>query len=308
MKANTLKWLAYITCIGMLLVVLNGAMVTANDAGQGCGAEWPLCHGKFVPAHTLASIIEYTHRAVSGLVGILVLMLFIAVWKFVKERKDAWWYAFIALLFTVVQAVMGALAVVLGQAPAVMALHYGFSLIAFAATLLLSLVMYRRAKGLQDLPSVQAAGITRWFRNLTWATAIYCYAVVYVGAFVRHTEAGGGCQGWPLCNGEVIPELHGITLIAYLHRLAALILFILVAAVAHFAYHHHKHIRDLQWAGIASLVLVTGQVLSGAWVVFTFGNEEVGLFSSILHTVLIAGLFGVLCYMSVRVWQWGKRQ
>jgi cytochrome c oxidase assembly protein subunit 15 len=306
LRANTLKWLAYITCIGMMLVLLNGALVTKTGSGQGCGTDWPLCHGKFVPAYTISSMIEYSHRAVSGLVGILVLVLFIAVWKYAKDRKDAWWYALTALIFTFIQAIMGALAVVLGQAPAVMALHYGFSLIAFAGTLLLSIVLYRRSKGLGD-KTPQGVVITNWFRNLTWIVTLYSYMVVYVGAFVRHTEAYGGCQGWPLCNGEIIPTLQGTTLIAFVHRVAALLLFIAVAALAHFAYYNHKQIREMRLAGICALVLVTAQILSGAWVVFTLGNDNIGLFAGLLHTVLIAGLFGILCYMSVRVWQLGKR-
>lgn len=306
LKANTLKWLAYVTCIGMMLVLLNGALVTKKDAGQGCGADWPLCHGKFIPAKTIESMIEYSHRAVSGLVGLLVLLVFIMVWKTVKDRKDAWWYAFIALVFTIVQAIMGAFAVVWGQVPAVMALHYGFSLLAFAGTLMLSIVLYRRSRGLTD--SLHAnQRISPAFRTGVWLVTIYSYIVVYVGAFVRHTEAAGGCQGWPLCNGEVIPTLQGVTLIAFLHRVAALLLFIAVAAVAHFAYHRHRHIREIQLAGIWSVALCLMQIFSGAWVVFSAGNEDLELFAGLLHTVIVAGLFAVLCYMSVRVWQLGKR-
>lgn len=306
LRANTLKWLAYITCIGMMLVLLNGALVTKTGSGQGCGAEWPLCNGKFVPAYTITSMIEYSHRAVSGLVGILVLVLFIAVWRHVKERKDAWWYALIAFLFTFIQAIMGALAVVLGQVPAVMALHYGFSLIAFAGTLLLSIVLNKWSRGLDDnAPS--DLYVSGRFRTATWIVTLYAYVVVYIGAFVRHTEAYGGCQGWPLCNGEIIPELHGTTLIAFIHRVAALILFVAVATLAHFAYHNHKQIRELRIIGVCALILCAAQILSGAWVVFTLGDENAGLFAGLFHTVLIAGLFGVLCYMSVRVWQMGKR-
>lgn len=307
MKTNKLNWLSYITCFGMVLVLLNGALVTKTGSGQGCGSDWTiwLCNGKFVPAKTIESLIEYSHRAVSGIVGILVLVLFILVWKYVKERKDTLWYASIALFFTYVQAVMGALAVVKGQVPAVMALHYGFSLLAFAGTLMLSIGLYRRSKGLADPPRTLPA-VSKRFRNSVWLVAIYSYIVVYVGAFVRHTESWGGCQGWPLCNGEVIPALHGSTLIAFLHRVAALLLLIVVAVMAHFAYHRHKHVREIRIAGVWALVLCASQVLSGAWLVLSMHNENAHLYASLLHTVLVSGLFGVLCYLSARVLQLGK--
>ena len=45
------------------------------------------------------------------------------------------------------------------------------------------------------------------------------------------------------------------------------------------------------------------QVFSGALIMATMHNEEVYVFSALGHTLLISALFGVLCYLSVRVWQ-----
>ncbi|MNP57862.1 Heme A synthase [compost metagenome] len=45
------------------------------------------------------------------------------------------------------------------------------------------------------------------------------------------------------------------------------------------------------------------QVFSGAAVVYTLDNERLYIFAALAHILLIASLFGVLCYMSVRVWQ-----
>ena len=131
------KLLTVLTCIGMLLVLIAGVLVTKMDAGRGCGDDWPLCNGKFIPAYTLESLIEYNHRLISGIVGILVLITFVAVLRSMKERRDAIFYASSALIFTVVQAILGAMAVVWPQSDPVLALHFGISLIAFASTMLL---------------------------------------------------------------------------------------------------------------------------------------------------------------------------
>lgn len=72
----------------MFLILAMGALVTKADAGRGCGDEWPLCHGKFVPAHTISSFIEYSHRLVVGIVTIILIATFILVFRYVK-RKDA---------------------------------------------------------------------------------------------------------------------------------------------------------------------------------------------------------------------------
>ena len=50
-----------------LLVILWGAYVRATGSGAGCGSHWPLCNGEVVPRSAgLATLIEFTHRATSG--------------------------------------------------------------------------------------------------------------------------------------------------------------------------------------------------------------------------------------------------
>ncbi len=62
-------------------VVLWGAYVRATGSGAGCGNHWPLCNGEVTPhSPTMATIIEFTHRASSGIDLVLVALL--AVWAF----------------------------------------------------------------------------------------------------------------------------------------------------------------------------------------------------------------------------------
>lgn len=303
MKTNSLKWLAYLSCIGMFLVLLAGALVTKTGSGRGCGDDFPLCNGKFIPAYTVESIIEYSHRAVTGVVGLVILATAIAIPRYLKQRKDAKWYAIGALFFTIVQAILGAMAVMFAQSSAVKALHFGISLMAFACTLLLAVLMRRLSQGKADNVPTAGRSVSKGFRNAVWIVGIYCYIVVYIGAFVRHTESSGGCVGWPLCNGQVIPELSGATLIAFTHRIAAFVLFIVIAAVAFVASRKYNHIRELYSASLWALALVVLQVFSGGFVTVTFGSEDWQLFSSMLHTAIISVLFSVLSYLCIRAWQ-----
>lgn len=189
----------------------RGAVVTKTGSGLECGNEWPLCHGKLIPAYTVGSMIEYTHRLFSGLAGLLSLASMIAFWRYARNRRDLLVYAFMTLLFVIVQGGMGALAVIKSQSAAVMALHMGFSLIAFSSSLMLALGTKRRHEAGEYDPKMelQKQPVSKAFRNLTCFTAFYSYVVVYIGAFVSHTDSRGGCSGWPLCNGEWVPELSG---------------------------------------------------------------------------------------------------
>ncbi|NOU82821.1 heme A synthase [Paenibacillus sp. LMG 31459] len=302
MTTLQLKWLSYITCLVMFLALLGGAVVTKTGSGLECGNEWPLCHGKLIPAYTVGSLIEYTHRLFSGLAGLMSLASMFAFWRYARKRRDLLTYALLTLIFVVVQGGMGALAVIKSQSAAVMALHMGFSLIAFASSLMLALGA-RRIYLSGEENSTAEPKVSRGFRNLTWFTALYSYMVVYIGAYVSHTDSQGGCSGWPLCNGEWIPELSGGVGIVFIHRVAAALLFLLTAILGHLAFWKYKELPELRALGLAAVLLCLMQVFSGAAVVHTLYNERLYIFTALSHILLIAGLFGVLCYMSVRVWQ-----
>ena len=65
-----------------LAVILWGAYVRATGSGAGCGEHWPLCNGVVIPrAEKLQTVIEFLHRATSGIsLSLTVLGVFWA-WK-----------------------------------------------------------------------------------------------------------------------------------------------------------------------------------------------------------------------------------
>ena len=66
-------WYAWSVLAFNLAVVLWGAYVRASGSGAGCGSHWPLCNGEVMPqSPAAATIIEFTHRLMSGLDLLLV--------------------------------------------------------------------------------------------------------------------------------------------------------------------------------------------------------------------------------------------
>lgn len=286
------------SCIVMLLVLLAGALVTNTDSGRGCGDDWPLCNGKFVPAYTVESMIEYSHRAISGLAGILTLLTFLMTMKSFRQYGEAVLYAGGALLLTIVQALMGAAAVLWPQSDAVMAIHFGISLLAFATTMLL-LIWIRRMRR-TGRSSSWATPVPRKFYGIMLFTTIYSYCVVYLGAYIRHTDSSGGCVGWPLCNDEFVPTLEGATLPVFLHRLAAIVLFFILVYVFVAVRRSGARGEVLRATSAWSLVLVIAQIGSGAWLTHELTNEDMFLFTSLLHNLIISGLFTIMLDMLIR--------
>ncbi|HEY8342811.1 MAG TPA: heme A synthase [Calditerricola sp.] len=293
MVPRGLRLLAVATTIGMLLLLFGGALVTKTGSGDGCGDSWPLCNGRLLPPLELEAIIEWSHRLVTAL--ITPLLVATVVWSWRRAGHIPWvrFFGSCALLTTFVQALLGAAAVVWGQSDFIMALHFGISLTAFACVLLIAIQLYvgekaRRAK----------APVPRRFLWLVAGSAAYTYVVVYLGALVRHTGSSMAIPDWPLNFGRLIPPLTGQIAIQFLHRAAALALLVMVVAIVVMAERALRDRRDLLWAGRFALGLMGLQVVSGGLVVLSGLN----LMAALVHTVLVAALFGVLVWMTLQAW------
>ena len=100
---------AWVVLLFNLAVILWGAFVRATGSGAGCGAHWPLCNGEVVPrAPALATMIEFTHRATSGVALLLVVLL--ALWVFQERAKGhpARSAAAASVVFILAEAAVGA--------------------------------------------------------------------------------------------------------------------------------------------------------------------------------------------------------
>jgi heme a synthase len=96
---------------------------------------------------------------------------------------------------------------------------------------------------------------------------ILTYLLIVFGGYVASSESGMGCgPEWPLCNGEVLPELKGETLIEFAHRMIGLFLVILTVGL-YFTIRKRKPDDALNKAGLWMISLLTIQVLAGAVVV-----------------------------------------
>ncbi|ASS91687.1 MAG: heme A synthase [Bacillaceae bacterium] len=284
-----LKWLGVVTTIVMLFVLIGGALVTKTGSSQGCGRSWPLCHGKVLPDPlTLETIIELSHRLVSGIAGILVLCLVIWAWKAIGHKKETKLLCFLAIFFIVLQALIGAAAVVWGQSDAVLALHFGISLISFAAVLLLTLLIFEVDKKFD----ADNAVIGKKMRFHIYGIITYSYIVIYTGAYVRHKGASLACPSIPFCSeNRLFPQtVHEWVQMG--HRFAAGLLFIWIAVATIHAIKHYKDQKVMYWGWILAFILILLQALSGISVILS----DLNLYLALAHALFISCLFGLLCY------------
>jgi cytochrome c oxidase assembly protein subunit 15 len=269
----------------MFLVLVMGAAVTNTGSAEGCGRSWPLCNGQFVPEFTISTAIEYSHRAVTGVEGLLVVGLTLVMLARWRAERDALVLAVLMLLTLLLQAGLGAGAVLAPQAPLMLATHFGVSLIAFASTFLSAAVVFERTGRESNDQRVGSAGMRGWAIGVS----LYVLGVVYLGAYVRHAGISLACSDWPLCNGEIIPSLEGPTAVVFAHRLAAIGVLIALSGLVWRARATGGGVR----AAVGALALSVLQALSGALVVWT----QLGLFSTLAHAAIMALLFAWLAYL-----------
>jgi len=292
-KQTAFRWVAIIATIFMFLVMIAGSLVTKTGSGLGCGNDWPLCNGRWVPEYTMESLIEYMHRFVTGMAGVIVLVFAGWAWFRYRGNKEVAALSLFAIFFIVLESWLGASAVIWPQSSPVKALHFGFSLLAFAGVLLLTVFVLERDRS----RILVTAPVSSGFRNYIWAVGIYTYGVVYLGAYVRHTESYLACPDWPLCRGELIPELTTAVSIQLAHRGgAALLLLAILGLMIHAIRHYKETRRDIYTASILAFLLIMAQVLSGGVVVFT----RLNIFATMFHSAVITCLFGVIAYLCVQ--------
>lgn len=290
---RTLKWLSVISSLGMILILIGGALVTKTDSGLGCGNSWPLCHGELIPSEiTPELIIELSHRVISAVVGIAVLLLSIISWKKIGHIREVKFLAFLSIFFLVAQGLIGAAAVVWGQSDFVLAAHFGISLISFASVFLLTILIFE----IDQKFNTKSLFIKKGHRTEIYALTIYTIAVVYTGALVRHVNANLACLDWPFCNNSNIFSISSFKFEHWVqmgHRFAAGILFIWTIIFLVKVLKHYRHSKVMYYGWMITTLLILLQVIFGALIIFTLLKSMV---IALLHALFITCYFGMLSY------------
>jgi heme A synthase len=90
-------------------VILWGAYVRATGSGAGCGAHWPLCNGEVLPrAAGVATLIEFSHRATSGLALLAVAALVVGTFRTCRAGHPARGAAVMSGVLILSEAAVGA--------------------------------------------------------------------------------------------------------------------------------------------------------------------------------------------------------
>ncbi len=293
---QTLAWVTAVSVYGMLVL---GGVVRVTDSGLGCGDDWPLCSGQWLPPLESKAIIEYAHRvAASFLVGPLIVATFVGAW--LRYRREPWiiWPAAAAVVLVIVQALLGGVTVTTELSGHVVMTHLVVAELTLACCVLLAVMAHRG--GMRSGPAPWAAGRARRFPALSLAAAGALFLLLLSGSYLTNTaSATWACNQWPLCTNEWGGVFPGgkLALIHMTHRYVALIAGLFIIYALHLGFRGRTQPPVIRLLSMSALALFAAQVLAGAGVIWAGFGQDVELRA--LHLALASGVWGAAVALAV---------
>jgi heme a synthase len=239
---RTLRIFAWASFIAQVTIIATGGAVRLTGSGLGC-PTWPTCTpDSLVPTDELTyhSLIEFGNRLMTGVVGILALVVFILVWRIRRERRDLFVLAFIIGAGVVAQAIVGGITVWTGLNPFIVGFHY-------VSSLLLVCVAAAFLARMDATPGARELAVPRWYAGLTHATtAVLALTIVFgiltTGAGPHSGDTAAGRSGFDV---ELLQHVHAWPGYALL----ALTVVLLIGA-------WRLHLPTLRWVAVLLAVEV----------------------------------------------------
>ncbi len=277
------RWFALFTAIATYGLIVLGGVVRATDSGTAC-PDWPLCHGQVIPPFETKVLIEFSHRLVASVVGLLILITALWAWRRYREHPVMPRAAVTAALLLTTQVIVGGVTVGTETQASVVAMH-----LTIALGLLATLITIVVEAFIVVLPGAARAGSQVSLLGVT--ALIATFVLIISGAYVSQTGAGLAYPDWPLFDGKLVSAGGRLADLHYAHRLiAATVGVLLLTYVARTLRGQGDPL--LRTALVSAFGLYVAQVLLGA------SNIWFDLATSvrIAHLALASALWGVLVF------------
>jgi cytochrome c oxidase assembly protein subunit 15 len=181
-----------------VLLFVAGALVTSKDAALSV-PDWPKSFGTWFPSLRMlagGAFFEHSHRVIAAVLGVLVLILAILLWRS-EPRSWMRWFGVIAVFGVAAQAILG------GQVVRQL-LHYwlpvahaSFAQVVFAAVL--SIAVFTSKWWVSEQPQLEDSGSPS-IHSVAVLNASVIFLQVILGAGFRHKEI----PIWPHLAGALL--------------------------------------------------------------------------------------------------------
>lgn len=261
---------AWLFLFYLLAVILFGAWVRITGSGAGCGSHWPTCHGDVIPRDpSTQTMIEYTHRLTSGLLGIMVIPLI--GWAFKRfGRHPVFWASIVTLVFILFESAIGA-GIVLAELVAdndsiarsiVIAIHLVNTLFLTGSAALVA--WWSTGK---KMPQFHRGGALKWLLYVGMAGLIATSmsgAVTALGDTLFPVDPTIGDGLFQRVRDDLSPANHFLVRLRIFHPVIAVVAALYLMVITWVIRLRDVHPRIELWAGV-TLALVIIQTLIGVF-------------------------------------------
>lgn len=274
LSVGVFRRLAFLTAFFAYLQIALGGVVRTSGSGLGC-PDWPLCNGRPYPPANLHSIIEYSHRTVGAITGVLLILTVITAWiVFRRTRPVVAWLATGSLVAIALEGGLGGVVVINELAPWLVLIHLALAMLILGFLLATAVMSLPAGQGTRDPKLTIAAAAT--------------YVLVLTGSSVVASGADESCRSWPLCGNGFALDFGGANAFTMLHRGAVLVVgvflvYVLVAAMRS---------EVMRPVALGTLIVFAVQVAVGAGAALT----DAGIFNGLhvaLATLVWAGVLSL---------------
>ena len=286
--------LAVTTTVSTLTLIVWGGIVRATGSGDGC-PDWPTCYGSWIPRWEYHTLIEYVHRALGVVSGLLAVALaVVGVLGLVRARRGrptgtprgAVWMAVALVPLFGVQGALGGAVVNSELDPAVVTLHFGLAMIVLGVLVAATTLAFEGDE----------RGGDRGFARLAIVAAVATFALLLVGTYVRAEGAGLAFRDWPLMGGRLVPSFgpRGAAEM-FAHRVLAIVVAALVLWLSVRA--RTMAVRSARLVRLSTLAgaLFIGQIAAGGVNVLT----DLSTVPRALHVGMSAAIWATMVALMV---------
>jgi heme A synthase len=275
--------LAVLTAVFAYLQIALGGVVRVSGSGLGC-PDWPLCHGRPYPPANIHAIIEYSHRAVGSVTGVLIIATVVLAWVVWRtQRPIVAWLATASLIGVVGEGLLGAGVVANELASWLVVIHLGLAMIILGFLVATAVMSMAPSLGVPD-PR---------FRRLAAISAGATYLLLLSGSTVVASGADKACNSWPMCGSGFTPDFGGMNAWTLLHRVSVLV----IGALLVFVLLRAARLPGLGAVSIATMAVLALQVAVGAFAAVTddafFNGLHVALATLVWAGMLVMALLTV---------------
>lgn len=225
--------------------------------------------------------MEFMHRVIGGVASIFLIIL--SYQRVRSYRGGARAVPILVVLLLLIQIVLGGVVVLMELPVDLTTYHFANAIVIFS--LVLYLVFF---DGIENKPGFSIEG----YKGLFFLLGVLVFIQAVMGAYVRHSDSGLACPDFPTCLGYWIPpELSGIILNHFAHRMIAYLITLIVIVLLVSSYMS-RGLRSYRRVLFIALGLIIVQILLGVAVVYTRLNFA----AAALHLLVALLILSLVLY------------